>query len=233
MDHQQAIQLGAAERYLLGELPAPQRAEFEEHFFDCRDCAAELRMTADFLDIARQELKGGQVRSAAPKASRRTWLELFARPAVLAPAFGLLLAVIAYQNTVVLPRFSGQITRLRQPGIATTVSLIGGNSRGDALPSISGSAGQPLLLSLDIPAARPYPGYACELIDASGVVVWRLLVSPAQAQDTVSISVPAGVLRAGDYTLVVQGIETQDHGSLGKPGVSDLARYRFALSPSP
>jgi anti-sigma factor RsiW len=233
MDHQQAIQLGAVERYLLGELPAPQRAQFEEHFFDCRECASELRMTADFFDIARQELKSGNLRSATPKRVKRSWLELFTRPAVLAPAFGLLLAVIAYQNTVVLPRFSGQITRLRQPGIVTMVSLIGGNSRGDALPSISAAAGQPLLLSVDIPATRPYPGYACVLVDASGAVVWRLLVSPAQAQDTVSISVPAGVLRAGNYTLVVQGLAPQDHSDRGNPQASDLARYRFALSPSP
>jgi Putative zinc-finger len=233
MDHQQAIQLGAVEKYLLGELPGPQRAEFEEHFFDCRECASELRMTADFLDIAREELKSRNLGSPAPKRLKRSWLELFARPAVLAPAFGLLLAVIAYQNTVVLPRFSAQITRLRQPGIVTMVSLIGGNSRGNALPSISGSAGQPLLLSLDIPATRPFPGYACVLIDASGAVVWRLLVSPAQAQDTVSINVPAGVLRAGDYTLLVQGLETEEPGTEGKARVSDLARYRFALSPGP
>lgn len=230
MHHEEAIQLGAVERYLLNELPAPQRNEFEEHYFDCRECAAELRMTADFLDIARQELKRGKARSAAPKTVKRSWLELFARPAVLSPAFGLLLAVIAYQNSVVLPRFNGQIALLRQPGVVTTISLIGGNSRGGAIPSISGSAGQPVLLSLDIPATRQYPSYACVLIDASGAVVWRVPVSPAEAQDTVSISVPAGALRAGDYTMVVQGLEAQDQAN---PKAADLARYRFALRSSP
>jgi hypothetical protein len=228
--HEEAIQLGAVERYLLNELPPPQRDEFEEHYFDCRECAAELRMTADFLDIARQELKRGKARSAAPKAVKRSWLELFARPAVLSPAFGLLLAVIAYQNSVVLPRFNGQLALLRQPGVVTTISLIGGNSRGGAIPSISGAGGQPVLLSLDIPATRQYPSYACVLIDAAGAVVWRVPVSPAQAQDTVSISVPAGVLRAGDYTMVVQGLEAQDQAN---PKTAELARYRFALRSSP
>lgn len=232
MDHQQAIQLGAAEKYCLDELPPPQRAEFEEHYFGCQDCAAEVRLTADFLDIARQELKRGNLASATPKAPRRSWFELLARPAVLTPAFGLLVALIAYQNGVVLPRLDGQIAQLRQPGVVATVSLIGSNSRGDALPPISGPAGRPLLLAFDIPALNTYPGYSCVLIDASGAVLWRVPVSSAQAQDTVSINVPAGVLRAGAYTLVVQGLESQERGA-GKPRTADLARYRFVLNSSP
>jgi hypothetical protein len=230
VNHQEAIQLGAVDRYFLDELPEPQRADFEEHFFDCRECASDMRMTADFLDIARAELERGKLGSTAPKTARRSWLELLARPAVLTPAFGLLLAIIAYQNSVVLPRFNGQIAQLRQPGIVATVSLIGGNSRGGGVPPISGPAGQPILLSFDIPATRPYPGYAGVLMDAAGAVVWRVPVSPAQAQDTVSISVPAGALRAGDYTLVVQGMEAQDDGG-SNPKAADLARYRFVLSP--
>jgi hypothetical protein len=233
VEHQEVIQLGAVEKYLLGELPAPQRDEFEAHFFDCRECAADLRMTAEFLDIARHQLKRGNVGKAASRTSQWSWLEFLARPAVLTPAFTLLLALIAYQNGVVLPRINTQIALLRQPGVVTTVSLIGGNSRGSALPSASGSAGHPVLLSLDIPGTRQYPSYACVLVDASGAVVWRVPVSAAQAQDTVSINVPAGALRAGDYTLIVQGLEAQDRSGPGSPQAADLARYRFALSPSP
>jgi hypothetical protein len=231
VQHQEAIQLGAAEKYLLGELPTPQRDEFEEHFFDCRECAADLRMTADFLHIARNELKRGNLGPAASKTFGWSWLQFLARPAVLTPAFTLLLAVIAYQNGVVLPRINGQIALLRQPGVVTTVSLIGGNSRGSALPSVGGFAGHPVLLSLDIPGTRQYPSYACVLIDASGAVVWQVPVSAAQAQDTVSINVPAGALRAGDYTLVVQGLEAPTGPS--SPKAVELARYRFALSPGP
>ncbi|MGC1458275.1 MAG: hypothetical protein WA825_08380 [Steroidobacteraceae bacterium] len=231
MDHQQAIQLGAVEKYLLDELPIQLRSEFEEHFFGCQECAADLHAAAEFLDIARKEFRRGNIASNAAKPLKRSWLEVLARPAVLSPAFALLLGIVVYQNSVVLPRFSDEIALLRQPGVVATVSLIGGNSRGGALPSVSGTAGQPVLLSLDIPATRQYPSYACLLIDASGTVVWRLPVSAAQAQDTVSISVPAGALRAGDYTLVVQGVEAEHHGA-DSPQSTDLARYRFALSPS-
>jgi hypothetical protein len=233
VEHQDAIQLGAVEKYLLGELTTPQRDEFEEHFFGCQECAADLRMTDEFLSIARQELKRGNFGKAASSRHKWSWLELFARPALLTPAFTLLLAVIAYQNGVVLPRINGQIALLRQPGVVTTVSLIGGNSRGAASPSFSGPAGQPIVLSLDIPATRQYPSYACVLFHASGAVVWRVPVSAAQAQDTVSITVPAGALHAGDYTLVVQGIGVQDRPVRGSPQIADLAHYRFALNPRP
>ena len=108
------------------------------------------------------------------------------------------------------------------------VSLIGGNSRGTALPSVSGSAGEPVLLSLDIPGTRQYPSYACVLLDPSGAVVWRVPVSAAQAQDTVSINIPAGTLHAGSYTVVVQGLEALDRSDGSGAKAADLARYRFS-----
>ena len=37
VDHPEAIQSGATEKYLLGELGPDERARFEEHFFDCRE----------------------------------------------------------------------------------------------------------------------------------------------------------------------------------------------------
>ena len=232
MDHQEAIRLGAVEKYLLDGLEPAQRVEFEEHFFGCPECATDLRMTSEFLDIARKELGGGTIGGITPRTLKRSWIELFWRPTVLAPALAILLGVIAYQNLVVLPRFSGQITQLRGPAVVAALSLIGGNSRGVASPVPSGSAAQPFLLSLDIPAAQQYSSYVCELVDSSGTVVWRVPVSAAQAQDTVSIDVPAGNLRAGDYLLVVRGMKPQGQSGDGEAQAIDLARYRFNLSPS-
>jgi hypothetical protein len=233
MDHQEVIRLGAVERYLLDELAPPQRAEFEEHFFGCQECALDLRMTAEFLDTARRELARGTIGTiggAAPRPLKRSWLDIFWRPAVLAPAFALLLAVIAYQNGVLLPRFNAEIAQLRQPGVMSAISLIGANSRDGAAPA-SGPAGRPVLLSLDIPATQEYSSYACVLVDASGAAVWRVPVSTAQAQDTVSISVPAGNLRPGNYTLLVQGLASR--GTSGSGAVAtDLARYRLSLTPA-
>jgi len=54
MDHQDALRRGAAEQYLLNEMPQPERDEYEAHFFECQECAADLRATAAFLDGAKK-----------------------------------------------------------------------------------------------------------------------------------------------------------------------------------
>ena len=52
MDHNEAVQQMATEKYLLGELPPELREAFEEHFFDCPECAMDLRTAAAFVEEA-------------------------------------------------------------------------------------------------------------------------------------------------------------------------------------
>ncbi|MGA8809281.1 MAG: zf-HC2 domain-containing protein, partial [Thermoanaerobaculia bacterium] len=47
MTHDEAKKSMAAEAYVLDDLEAAERNAFEEHFFDCTDC------TADVLDAAK------------------------------------------------------------------------------------------------------------------------------------------------------------------------------------
>src|SRR5580698_3327083 len=53
MDHPEAIQMKAAERYVLGDLSVSEVEEFERHFFDCSQCSEELRTLAILQDNAR------------------------------------------------------------------------------------------------------------------------------------------------------------------------------------
>ncbi len=227
MDHQEAVRLEAVEKYLLDELSSRQRADFEEHYFTCPLCALDLRMTAEFLDTARKELGRRDAGGTTSWTLKRIWLELFSRPAVLAPAFGLLIAIIAYQNMAVFPRFEAEIARLKRPAVVSAVSLIGGNGRG-APTMASAAASRPVVLSLDIPATQRFTSYECVLVDASGTALLRIPVSASQAQDTVTISVPAGNLRPGNYVLLVRGLEPRSGGMQA----ADVARYRFTLTPS-
>ena len=48
MNHVDAIQLRAAERYALNQLSAPEAEAFEEHFFSCTECAEEVRWVTMF-----------------------------------------------------------------------------------------------------------------------------------------------------------------------------------------
>jgi hypothetical protein len=227
MDHHEAMRRKAVEKYLLDELPPSERDEFEEHFFGCQECAADLRTTAAFLDEAKREFKRAPVSRPAPKVHKKTRFAFLWSPAFVSPAFALLLLVIVYQNVLVYPRFAGEIKQAKNPEILASVSLIGGNSRGGALPSVTVAKTQPILLSVDIPTAEQYSSYACVLVAPSGAIVWRVPVSAGQAKDTVSIRIPAGSWESGDYSLIVQG---STNSARGEPAA--LARYRFTLTSS-
>ena len=43
MDHTQAISEKMTEKYLLDELTPQLRENFEEHFFDCLECARDVK----------------------------------------------------------------------------------------------------------------------------------------------------------------------------------------------
>lgn len=64
MDHLQAIQLRAAERYALNQLNVTEAEEFEEHFFSCTECAEEVRWVNMFESNAKKVV-GRKVRETA------------------------------------------------------------------------------------------------------------------------------------------------------------------------
>ncbi|MFZ1030822.1 MAG: hypothetical protein WAN72_02440, partial [Candidatus Acidiferrales bacterium] len=68
MEHTEAVQLKAAERYVLGELTGDLRAQYEDHYFGCAECAADLKLAAMFAANTRAELEAevATARLAAP-----------------------------------------------------------------------------------------------------------------------------------------------------------------------
>ena len=52
MDHNEAVRMHAAGKYILGELSPVLREEYEEHFFACVACALEVKAAAAFVDNA-------------------------------------------------------------------------------------------------------------------------------------------------------------------------------------
>ncbi len=57
MDHNEALRLHAVEKYVLGELPPSLRDEFEEHLFECQECAQDVKAAAEFVDNVRAVLR--------------------------------------------------------------------------------------------------------------------------------------------------------------------------------
>src|SRR5678809_1260477 len=101
MDHDEAVRQKATERYLLDELDPELRDQFEEHLFDCQDCALDLRAGAMFVEqtkVILSEIPAVSVaRVPAAAAAKPGWLA-WLRPAFAVPVLALLLVVIAYQN---------------------------------------------------------------------------------------------------------------------------------------
>jgi hypothetical protein len=205
MDHNEAIQLQTAEKYVLGELSEAARNEFEEHFFDCAECAQDMRAAAVFVDTTREvlskQLKNAPVEERmGARAGWFAWL----RPVVAVPAFAVLLIALAYQSLVTVPQWKNAAAQATSPRVLTTLSLIAGNSRGPESSTLRVRAGEPFGLFVDVPTDPKFRAYDLRLEGPDGSAQMLRTVPYAEAQKTVVIEVTPGK-HAGTYQLVVLG----------------------------
>ncbi len=223
MEHNDAIRLMAAEKYLLGELTPDVRDSFEEHFFSCQECAADVRATAAFVQHSRKLLAAQPATEAkpAPSQAKPGWFA-WLRPAFVLPVMALLLAVVGYQNLVTYPALKNAEAELRTPQILPAASLINSNSRGGNTPSVTIHSGEAFLLFVDIPGDNRYASYVADLQGPDGNREWSLTIPTDATREMVPIRVPSGVKTAGTYTLVVRGAGTNTQSV-------EVGRYPFIL----
>jgi hypothetical protein len=225
MDHSESIRLMAAEKYLLDELTPELREQFEEHFFDCQECALEVRAGAAFVEHSKVLLSGPvavPARALVPVPAKPGWFA-WLRPAFALPVLATLLVVIGYQNLVTYPRLKGEVAVVDAPRLLASASLINANTRGGNKPVVSAGEGEPFLLFVDIPAEARFSSYVAELDGPTGTSEWSLTIPAETVKEMVSIRVPADHHGAGMYTLVVRGVDPS--GGKG----SEVGRYPFEL----
>jgi len=211
MKHEDTLREMSVERYLLGELTGDSRNTFEEHLFECTECASEVKAGVALLEGARLELAANRREATTPrKASLFGWL---LSPVLLAPALAACLALVIYQSAFVVPGIRKQLAESKAPAVLNTLVLTGGAARGESLPRISAPADGFFLLSVDIPSVAEYSSYVCTLYSPSGKPVWSGEVTPDQAKDAVQIQVPSAVTQAGENTLLVQGVRQGGSGA--------------------
>lgn len=229
MEHQEAIQLRAAERYLLGELQGDLREQFEAHFFECAECAKDLEAGAAFVDAARDILKHESVVERVPKrpaVARPGWFHFLFRPAFAGPVFALLLFALVYQNAYVIPHMRSALSDANEPRVLSWYSLISQNSRGEESLTIPTSLNSKFGLFLDIPPEKHFPFYTCNLETQSGSPEFSVNVSSNEAASNLQLLIPAARLGPGKHILVVRG-----ENSPGTPAASqtEVARFEFTL----
>jgi len=219
MDHSNAVRLKATERYLLNELDPDQLDQFEEHLFDCPDCAVDVRAAAMFLEQSKtvlSEVRGPEL-VKLPAPARKGWLD-WLRPAFAAPVMAVLLAVVGYQNLVTYPRLH---QALNTPHVlqwaAVNVGTWGANG-----PVIPVSPGKGFLLFVRIPPDGGFAHYTADLYNPSGRLEWSLTIPATSTEDQWPVQVPGANRASGIYTLAV-------HGTSAAGETRDVGRTSFEL----
>lgn len=222
MDHTAVVRQKMTERYLLDELDSEVRDEFEEHYFDCPECALDIRAGAQFVAHTKTVLAQSSepvLARATPGQSRArggwfAWL----RPAFAAPVLALLLAMIGYQNLVTYPRLQSDF---KQPQVLPSASVNLG-TWGAGGPPTTVSAGEGLLLFVRIPPDGAYVRYTADLYRPGGKLQSSFTMVPTAGQDQWSVILPRIHREAGTYTMAVHGVTA---GGEGK----DLGNTSFEL----
>jgi hypothetical protein len=218
MNHREAVERHAADRYLLDDLTAEERSEFEEHFFECPECAAEVEAGVTFVANARAVLaKTGF--SPEPRRARLVWL----RPAHLMALAAALILIICYQELLRVPRLKRELQRATGPQ-AYPAFFLRPVARGDdqiiAAPKSAPFVG----LSLDIPPGGEWTLYECDLRSASRPENGFIVTAPPPASpgSPINLLVPTNRLDSGTYTLVLRGRR-------GGAAPAELGRFGFIV----
>lgn len=240
MNHPDAIDTGAAERYALGHMSDSERDAYEEHFFDCPECADEVRTAALFMDSARAVLAekrpaGVPVAGIVPRRPEPSPVSLWDRlrpafwpmPLGAAAALALLLGGPAtYLALVKVPEL--QRARVEAEGLQAASSYFLTVSRGEP-PVVSVSGSQRMAgLRLSKSLARSFPYYFCEVRDKGGRVVLANVV-PAPPAGELQILLPAGRLEPGAYVIAVAGLESPS----SRTPVTEYTLYPFTFERRP
>lgn len=213
MEHADAIAAHAADRYLLGDLSAAEADAFEEHYFDCTQCAEELRIGAQFVDGARR-LARETAETPAPakvvsideaRSRRMRWI----------PAVAAAVLVLAIGTPLLMKTRSGAGPAFE---VASQHSFLLGGSRGEGdVPTLDGRA--PIVLWADVPSEPAYARYVARLERPDGAAL-TLPFAPDPNGEATPLTVRG--LGAGAHTLVIAGIDTAGQSR-------EIARYPFIV----
>jgi hypothetical protein len=197
MTHTDAVRTLAVERYLLDEMSEIERFAFEDHYFDCVECADDLRTAAKL----REAVKAGMLNGRAPakvvalagRRERSGW-----RPSIVLPwaAAATLALAVTYQS-LAPDRGALQVQAL-------TPVTIRPDSRG-ALPIVRVPAGaDAVTLALEV-AAPSGSDLMYELRTASGTTIAEGRSTAPDAGAPLLLLLPSWTLTPStQYSLAVR-----------------------------
>ncbi|HJQ40664.1 MAG TPA: hypothetical protein VKB93_26275 [Thermoanaerobaculia bacterium] len=196
MDHSEAQQNHAVERYLLNEMTGGERDGFEEHYFDCRLCAE------DVTDGAKLVAAGRRVALISPNVvpmPRRwtAWLPTAAAAALVIVAVG-----------IGVPRRSSPSLELAQDYVVD-FSV----SRGPGSEPLTITPENPIVY-VRIPEEPAFPSYKIQIRDSAGKEVMAVSVDADRAKEQIPV-LPRS-LPTGGYVLAIEGVRDGNHTEIDK-----------------
>ncbi len=203
MNRQDVIDGNIVDRYLLGQLDEHERDAFEVFYLSCPETVAELEVTEKLIaGFGASALGRRRTRSAAPRTAAATPDETESKrwnwPAIAAS----LVAVLAIGFGVQAERtIDAQRALLSAADINLPIVSLG-TTRGDngarlvMLPNTSTR----VAFALDLGLAESAE-YAVELLDRDGAVLWSARGLKPDDYESLTFSLPPGLLQAGEYEL--------------------------------
>ena len=197
MDHSEAQQSHAVERYLLNEMTGGERDGFEEHYFDCRLCAEDVTEGAKLVAAGRRVALNSP--NVVPMPRRwMAWVPAAAAAALVIVAVG-----------IGVPRRSSPSLEIAEDyGVEFSVS------RGAELPPLEIDSKNPVLY-VPIRDEPKFPSYEILIRDSAGKEVTSLSVNADRAKEG-QVFVSVRSLPTGSYVLAVEGVRDGNHTEIDK-----------------
>jgi Putative zinc-finger len=222
MDHQDAIQSQAVERYLLGEMAGTELEAFEEHYFTCSECAEALTTDAILAANTRAVFRERELHKKPDVARKPHWNRLrdWLVPRVMAPSLAALalLLMSGYLELVTVHRLEARLSQTTAPQPVLAFALHAA-SRGAGRTIEVPRDATFYAVFVDLPPGNA-PDYFCEIRNASGALRTSLTVPRYETSDTLDLLLDRSRTPPGDYTLIVR---------TSPAATSEVGRYAFAV----
>lgn len=208
------------DQYLAGSLPDPEREPFENYFLVAPERREKLRFTRNLKKyVSRAEANRAPVVSPASPSPKR--LSFWSNPILSYSLAAAALVLVALAGIMI---FRNQNTP--QTGKALAVELVPGLSRGDKEVKQITVHADTATVQLQLRGSNfsDYQTYRAILQTADGSEISRQDLRPdAGSHDRIICPVSATLLKPGDYSLKLGGLNQQSD-------YDDVARYYFRVT---
>ena len=201
MNRQSVVRDNLVDRYLLGQLDEHESAEFESYFLSCQETLDELETTERLIaGFGASSLgRATETSEASHERQRR-------RPNLAAIAAALVAAVALGLYMQMRNELGQERARLMSADINIPVITLGA-TRGAGPARVVELPGQPVRTAfvVELGIGAPATDYSLRLVDEQDAAVWTASGLVPDEFDSVTFSLPPGLLDDGRYRLLVSG----------------------------